>query len=413
MLSVGMFAHKYAKNRLNVTSKTFSELGVDRYEIISKYKKETDPEELFNPGKLLPPEKRGKRVFEISDRQKLALTFRFGIGLAKSVTPGGPNDGYKTVRAFLETFTDYAFQCIDCAMCVTVCPQYKVVYRNPYAPKGMFDFVKGAMAYYFLNDKKIDIPLSVIADISGCHKCGLCDKVCPENIPISYLLVQLSTKVAKGVSTKAYVSLGLTEKEPFSAIHNPDSTTVLWVGSLMQENVEEAYMAASILEKLKVKVRVIDTDKDSGFYDYISGSREFVERRLGEVIETLEGSELVITLTPEDYRTLNDYVKQAANVVLRKQLNYYVMPIELFLLSMALPFEGKEEEINLHVPCFATDYAQEIIAKLTSRGFKVKRIDGCSGAALAKNLGNRARELSKAMAEKYSELVTLCPLAAQ
>jgi FAD/FMN-containing dehydrogenase/Fe-S oxidoreductase len=413
LLSVGMFAHKYAKNRLDVTSKTFSELGVDRYDMISKYKKEMDPEELFNPGKLLPPEKRGKKVFEISDRQKLALTFRFGIGLAKSVTPGGPNDGYKTVRAFLETFTDYAFQCIDCAMCVTVCPQYKVVYKNPYAPKGMFDFVKGAMAYYFLNDKKIDIPLSVIADISGCHKCGLCDRVCPENIPISYLLVQLSTKVAKGVSTKAYVSLGLTEKEPFSAIHNPDSTTVLWVGSLMQENVEEAYVAASILEKLKVKVRVIDTDKDSGFYEYISGSREFVERRLGEVIETLKDSELVITLTPEDYRTLNDYVKQAANIVLRKQLNYYVMPIELFLLSMALPFEGKEEEINLHVPCFATDYAQEIIAKLTSRGFKVKRIDGCSGAALAKNLGNRARELSKAMAEKYSELVTLCPLAAQ
>jgi len=91
-------------------------------------------------------------------------------------------------------------------MCVTVCPQYKVVYKNPYAPKGMFDFVKGAMAYYFLNDKKIDIPLSVIADISGCHKCGLCDRMCPENIPISYLLVQLSTKVAKGVSTKAYVS---------------------------------------------------------------------------------------------------------------------------------------------------------------------------------------------------------------
>ncbi len=396
-----------------MTSKTFAELGIDRYEIISKYKKENDPEELFNPGKLLPPEKRGKSVEAISDRQRLALTFRFGIGLAKAVSPGGPNDGYKAVRGFLETFADYAYQCIDCAMCVTVCPQYKVVYKNPYAPKGMFDFVKGAAAFYFLNDKKIDIPLSVIADISGCHKCGLCDRVCPESIPISYLLIQLSSKVAKGISTESYVSLGLPSKEPFSKIHDPNSNFVLWIGSLMVDNIDAAYSAANLLEKTKFKARVIDTDVDSGFYDYISGSKQFVEKRLDQVLQAIEGAELVITMTPEDYRTLNDYLKQTSSIVLRKPLEFDVIPIDLFLLSSTLMIEGKGEEINLHIPCFAQDYAQEVIQKLTSKGFKVRRIEGCSGASLAKSMGSRARELSKAMAEKYKNLVTLCPLAAQ
>ncbi len=73
LLSIGIFAHKYTKNRLSVMSKTFSDYGVDRYEYISKYKEETDPDEIMNPGKVLDPKKRAKEVLEIPKKQNEAL----------------------------------------------------------------------------------------------------------------------------------------------------------------------------------------------------------------------------------------------------------------------------------------------------------------------------------------------------
>ncbi len=52
---------------------------------------------------------------------------RFGIGLAKKLAPGGEVDGYKFVSNYLGDFADFGLKCIDCAMCVTVCPQYRLI----------------------------------------------------------------------------------------------------------------------------------------------------------------------------------------------------------------------------------------------------------------------------------------------
>lgn len=39
LLSIGMFGHKYSRNRLSAMSKTFQQLGVDRYEVIKNIKR--------------------------------------------------------------------------------------------------------------------------------------------------------------------------------------------------------------------------------------------------------------------------------------------------------------------------------------------------------------------------------------
>lgn len=70
------------------------------------------------------------------------MRYRFGIGFAKRLSPGGEIEGYKVTKKYLDIFADYAIKCIDCAMCVTVCPQYRLIPQWPYAPKGMFDFTK-------------------------------------------------------------------------------------------------------------------------------------------------------------------------------------------------------------------------------------------------------------------------------
>jgi len=409
MLSVGVFLHKWAKNRLSVMSKSFQELGVDRYEYMKKYKEEMDPEELFNPGKVFEPKKRGKVVFEIVRRQNEALRFRFGIGFVKAITPGGEVEGYKVVRKYLDIFADYAMACIDCAMCVTVCPQFRLIPNQPYAPKGMFDFVKGAISYYELKGN-IDIPDSFIAEISGCHKCGLCDGVCPAKIPISTLLVRLNSLVAKRLPESPPVEVSIPTTD-VNDINDPNSNIVLWIGKNLAENMGIVVTAVKLLKQLGLKMKVLGTKYDSGFLDYISGNSNTLIEKIRKNLEVLGSNTLeIITLTPEDYKVFSeayrDFGKLGGTEFLAE-----VMPIELRLLKL-LKIEGKGEEINLHVACFSNQYANEIIRRLREEGFRVRRIEGCAGATLEKNLGKRADKMARALGERYNEIITLCPLAA-
>lgn len=42
----------------------------------------------------------------------------------------------------------------------------------------------------------------------------------------------------------------------------------------------------------------------------------------------------------------------------------------------------------------------------------MRKVEGCSGATLEKNVGKRADMMAKALGERYGTLVTLCPMAA-
>ncbi|MEM1656976.1 MAG: FAD-binding protein [Sulfolobaceae archaeon] len=408
MLSIGMFLHKWAKNRLSVMSKTFQDLGVDRYEYMRRYKEEMDPEELFNPGKVFEPKKRGKVVFEIVRRQNEALRFRFGIGFVKAITPRGEVEGYKVARKYLDIFADYAMACIDCGMCVTVCPQFRLIPNQPYAPKGMFDFVKGAISHYELRGS-IDIPDSFIAEISGCHKCGLCDGVCPAKIPISTLLVRLNSLVAKKLPETTPVEIPIPTID-VNDVSDNNSNIVLWIGRNMAEQIGLITLIIKLLKQLNLKLKIIGTKYDSGFLDYISGNGNTLIEKIRKNLEVLGNAIEIITLTPEDYKVFSEAYKDFGKIGGIEFLAE-IMPIEIRLIKL-LKIEGKGEEINLHVACFSNQYANEIIKRLREEGFKVKKIEGCAGATLEKNLGRRADMMARALGERYNEIVTLCPLAA-
>lgn len=408
LLSIGMFGHKYSRNRLSAMSKTFQQLGIDRYEVIKKYKEEMDPEELFNPGKVLDPKKRGRVVFEIVRRQQEALQFRFGIGFVKAIVPGGEIDGYKAVRRFLDIFTDYSLECIDCAMCVTVCPQFRLIPQAPYAPKGMFDFVKGAISSYYLNGS-VDIPDSAIAEISGCHKCGLCDGVCPAKIPISSLLVKLNSIVAKKIPEEPPVDIPLLQDSEVSSAVDNNSDIALWVGKYLIDNPTVAIAALKLLKMIGLKVRLVGTSYDSGFMSYISGG-EKLQQKIQKNEEILNNSLEVITIAPEDYKVLSEVYREYSNM-LGLKISYEVSPLDIRVLKF-IQIDGKGEEVYLHVACFSSTYANDIIRRLTDMGFRVRKVEGCSGAILEKNIGKRSDMMARALGSKYPMLVTLCPLAA-
>ncbi|MUM65314.1 FAD-binding protein [Acidianus infernus] len=406
MLSIGIFVHKYAKNRLSAMGRTFQELGVDRYEEIKKYKEEMDPNEIFNPGKVFDPKRRAKAVLEIVGKQQEALRFRFGIGLAKALTPGGEIEGYKVAKRYLDIFVDYALTCIDCAMCVTVCPQFKLVPQWPYAPKGMFDFTRGVISYYELHNS-VDIPDSAIAEISGCHKCGLCDGVCPAKIPISTLLIKLNSLVAKKIPEEKVPDTPIPAK--YNDIIDENSEIGLWLGKYVIENPTVLFSSLELLKKLGIRIKLFNTSNDSGFLQYISGNGKDLTEIMKNNLEKMKNVSELITLTPEDYKAFSEAYREYAKFA-GVNIEAEVTPLELRLLK-SIQFEGNEE-INLHVACFSSTYADDIIKRLRDRGFKVRKVEGCSGAILEKNIGKRADMMAKALGEKYQNLITLCPLAA-
>jgi len=65
----------------------------------------------------------------------------------------------------------------------------------------------------------------------------------------------------------------------------------------------------------------------------------------------------------------------------------------------------------LHIACFSSSYVDEIIKRLREKGFRVRRVEGCSGAQLEKSLGRRADKIAQAIAERYRKVVSLCPFA--
>ncbi|BCU66899.1 FAD-linked oxidase [Sulfolobales archaeon HS-7] len=407
MLSVGIFVHQYARNRLNAMGKTFQEKGVDRYEEIRKYKEENDPEELFNPGKVFDTKIRAKAVNDIVQKQKEALTFKFAVGLVKAVSRGGPDEGFKNAKKYMDIFADYAMKCIDCAMCVTVCPQYRLIPQMPYAPKGMFDFVKGAISDYHLSGG-VDIPDSAIAELSGCHKCGLCDGVCPARIPISSLLVRLNSLVAKKMPKESPVNIDLVPPE-YKDIIDENSPLILWIGRTGLENSGVVMSSLAVIKKLGLKVRIVGTQYDTGFIDFISGNGGEVINKIKQNAKMMIDSEEIVTISPEDYKMLSeayvDYSKMSGVPV-----NYQTTPLEVLMLK-SMDIRG-DEEINLHLACFARGYADEVVRRLREKGFRVKKIEGCSGAQLEKSMGKRADKIAKAIGENYKTIVTMCPFAA-
>ncbi|AWR96515.1 FAD-binding protein [Acidianus sulfidivorans JP7] len=406
MLSVGIFVHKYAKNRLSAMGKTFQEFGVDRYDVMKKYKEETDSDELFNPGKVFEPKKRATTVLDIVKKQEEALRFRFGIGFAKSLSPGGDVEGYKVAKRYLDIFTDYALTCIDCAMCVTVCPQYRLIPQWPYAPKGMFDFTRGVISYFELHET-VDVPDSAIAEISGCHKCGLCDGVCPAKIPISTLLIKLNSLVAKKIPEEKTTDLPIPDS--YKDIIDENSEIGLWIGKYVVDNPGVVYASLELLKKLGLKVKIFNTSNDSGFLDYISGNGNILMEKMKNNLNSMTRVIELLTITPEDYKTISEAYREYSKLA-GLSVAIEPTPLELRLLK-SIQFEGNEE-INLHTACFSNAYADEIIKRLRERGFKVKKIEGCSGAVLEKNIGKRSDMMARALGEKYPSIITTCPLAA-
>lgn len=152
----------------------FTELAPKRfgerlYKELLDYKKEIDPQEIFNPDKTL--QSSNKALTAAMGAARLARPF---TGIAQAVVP----KWRRSERPLPERLAEDAFVCVQCGYCRPVCSLYSGRGWESASPRGKF---------YFLREYaqgNIDFDQDEVDTFLMCTTCKRCNDVCQVKIPI-------------------------------------------------------------------------------------------------------------------------------------------------------------------------------------------------------------------------------------
>lgn len=162
--STGLY---FAKEAPNV-------LGAGRLEKLRSFKQQVDPQNLFNPKKVLD----GKPL--LSTFMNLAETFEplirpFG-NAAKN--PIGERIAGAGRRGIPDDVAWYAYACAQCGYCVDQCDQYYGREWESQSPRGKWKFLREYM------EGKVDWNRKMDEAVLACTTCEMCNVRCPLELPI-------------------------------------------------------------------------------------------------------------------------------------------------------------------------------------------------------------------------------------
>ena len=153
-------------------------LGKDRVNKIRKFKKEFDPKNLFNPGKILPE---GDNPLVIRTAMQVAGGTQPIINILEGFFSRNPQMRGKLPTALAVA----AFSCAQCGYCNEVCTLSEGFTWESASPRGKWyllrKYLKGEID---LNQNDVDMFLM-------CTTCKKCDTVCQVNLPIMGLWDQI------------------------------------------------------------------------------------------------------------------------------------------------------------------------------------------------------------------------------
>ncbi|MGQ9667904.1 MAG: FAD-binding and (Fe-S)-binding domain-containing protein, partial [Anaerolineae bacterium] len=162
--STGLY---FAKEAPNV-------LGAPRLEKLRAFKAQVDPQNLFNPNKVLD----GKPL--LSTFMSLAEAFEplirpFG-NAAKN--PVGEHIAGAGRRGIPDDVAWYAYTCAQCGYCVDQCDQYYGREWESQSPRGKWRFLREYM------EGKVDWNRKMDEAVLACTTCEMCNVRCPLELPI-------------------------------------------------------------------------------------------------------------------------------------------------------------------------------------------------------------------------------------
>ncbi|MBI4651140.1 FAD-binding oxidoreductase [Candidatus Desantisbacteria bacterium] len=163
--TLGMYFHDRA----------LSVLGEKKFNMVKEFKKVSDPNDIFNPGKVILM----KGEHDASTHLKTALKASSLMGDSLSSLAGTLlSDRIRRPAGFPEKIFNEAFACAQCGFCRKDCPIYKATFKEKFSPRGKWYLIRQLLK----NNLKYS---QEIADLfSFCATCGKCDIHCQTEIPV-------------------------------------------------------------------------------------------------------------------------------------------------------------------------------------------------------------------------------------
>ncbi|MDN5347895.1 MAG: hypothetical protein PWP65_1459 [Clostridia bacterium] len=151
-------------------------LGETKKNRLEAYKKQIDPQNLFNPDKILGSDKTALRL-----AMKVARLTRPVLGLVESLAPKKPKESCALPRHILYE----AYACAQCGYCRNVCTLFGGRGWESASPRGKWYILRKYA------EGKLELTQDIVNTFLLCTTCKRCDAVCQVNIPIQGLWDEL------------------------------------------------------------------------------------------------------------------------------------------------------------------------------------------------------------------------------
>ncbi len=157
------------------TEKAEKILGKEKLKKVWKYKQSVDPNEIMNPGKIVPSSMdKNSPIKLLSMAMKMANSSRRLVGLAGLLLTNAQGGNSKK-SPLNDQVTQDTFNCALCGYCRDVCTVFGANPWETNSPRGK---------YFLMNQLiqgKIDMTEEVARVFSICATCKKCDRVCQVN----------------------------------------------------------------------------------------------------------------------------------------------------------------------------------------------------------------------------------------
>jgi Fe-S oxidoreductase len=187
-------------------------------------------------------------------------------------------------------------KCLDCDVCLDVCPTYIVTGNLLFSPKGRLRAAQDVIERNVISDEEV-------RSFYNCPKCAACEVVCPEKIEVSKIVAQIRNRIVENgkgpLPVHKKIIEGILEKgnsvngdpakrlewlpEPFEFRRSP---TLLFLGCLPSYLVKDAALYSYlVLKKLGVDFMILKDEGCCGTYIYESGEVELARRYFKKNVE--------------------------------------------------------------------------------------------------------------------------------
>lgn len=296
-------------------------------------------------------------------------------------------------------------KCIDCELCVSVCPVIRTV---PEKLAGPSIFTELAGLDKDRRDELDRVSLAYGEDLYNCIMCGKCTEVCPKDIEVKESIHYLRERaVAKGIGPlpsqktleKRFEEFGgilipegvsLSDEISEKNIGNSKSKLGLFIGGTIDKNFQEIGKdTIDLLKKIDIEFSIPPNQIYSGSIFIDLGQREVAKKAVKENMESFKEANLdtVMTICPECYKTLNYEYPDLVEEMDLSMPEIKIEDISEFLLNKIDEIElgeGPERKVALHEACKVNkvkkskEGPKKLLEKIPE--IKVEELNDCCGA---------------------------------